>query len=91
MRLPICWTQDSIDHIAEHGLSRQQVDTALAGRLYKRKSGDLLIITGRALPVCLFIVLRPCPHFPGHAEVATARVASDSEKRLFDRRGKKRR
>lgn len=75
-------------HIAAHGVTRSQVEAALQGRLYRRRSGNAMRVIGIAEGRCLFIVLRRSRVRPGCAEVATARPASRSEKRLFATRGK---
>jgi len=88
VRIRVVWTDSSLDHIAKHGVRRDEVDRALAGNQYVRSVEGQYVVIAAARSRALFIVLDPLVAEPGFAVLATARPAEPSEKRLLRRRGK---
>ena len=84
----LTWTDGALDHIAKHGISREEVECAIRGPFYSRRSGDVRLVIGRCAGRTLFIVLVESSVVPDTREVASARPAEPSEKRLLARRGK---
>ena len=82
------WTAKSTIHISRHGLFPGEVEEALQGRIYKRRSGNIVKVIGRSGRGILIVVLTPSTDRPGISEVVTARPATWAEKRLFLRRRK---
>ena len=83
------WDQDSIDHIATHGVTPWEVeDTAFEGAPYIRKGryGRRYLygrtLAGRYLFVAFILEGK------GEAKVITARDMDAKEKRLYLKRGK---
>lgn len=77
-----------LQHIAAHGILKAEVEHAVEGRRYCRKTGGLYTMIGRGPGRTLFIVLAPSTSLAGFVEVVTARPATRMEKRLLARRGK---
>jgi hypothetical protein len=88
VRIRVVWTDASLDHIAKHRVSRDEVDVALPGNQYVRSVGGQFVVIAAARSRALFIVHDPLPAEPGFAALSTARPAEPPEKRLLWRRGK---
>jgi hypothetical protein len=88
VKIRVVWTHASIAHIARHGVTREEVNAALAGHQYIRSAKGRIVVIAESRSRALFIVLDPIPSEPGCAELASARPAERSEKRLLRRRGK---
>jgi len=87
-RLDLDWPEDTIKHIERHGISRKEIEKALEGRLYRRRSGSRAVVIGIGFGRFLFVVIGPSKAKPGAGQVVTARPARKAEKALFGRRGK---
>jgi len=84
----LVWTDEADDHVARHGLTRADVESALGGPHYVRSARTRQTVIARGTARALFIVLSPLPGRPGHATVVTARPATWPEEHLLRRRGK---
>jgi uncharacterized DUF497 family protein len=88
MGFRIHWTEKAAEHIAPHGIRREEVDAAVSGPMYFRVAHGEALVIGHSGQSLLFVVLVPSAARPGFVEVVTARRATRAEKRLFRRRAK---
>lgn len=86
---PITWTEESEDHIAEHGVLPHEVEEAIytRPRLKKRgRSGTMLFYGQSQAGRYLFIVTSEA--LDGGMYIVTARDMEDAEKREFQKKAR---
>lgn len=79
----IAWDEETLEHIARHGIKREDVEKVFDGRVYLRRSGEEYHVIGKAPDKYIFMIV----NFGKH-KLITARPATDEEKRLYLKRGK---
>jgi len=84
----IIWTETAEEHIARHGVRREDVHCVLEATFYFRTTRRAAIVIGRCRGRTIFVALTPSEAVPGAYEVVTARDANRWEERLYLRRGK---
>jgi uncharacterized DUF497 family protein len=82
-RIIIKWDRETLEHIARHGIRREEVEDVFRGRVYVRKRGDEYHIIGRSQDKIIFLIINP-----KEEKLVTARRATKEEKRLYIKRGK---
>lgn len=79
----IVWDERTIEHIARHGIKKEDVERVFDERVYVRKSGDEYHIIGKVPGKYIFMVV----NFKEH-RLLTARPATEEERKLYLKRGK---
>jgi hypothetical protein len=54
-RIIIKWDRETLEHIARHGIRREEVEDVFRGRVYVRKRGDEYHIIGRSQDKIIFL------------------------------------
>lgn len=81
--IEIEWDEDTLEHIARHGIRKDDIKQVFKERVYLRKRGNEIHIIGRSLDKIIFLIL-----VPEKRKLITAREATEEEKRLYTKRGK---
>lgn len=83
------WDEKTLDHISPHNVSGKEVETAVNGTILIRntsRSGEKLKeVIGESYGRVLFVILK---FYGDKYKVITARDATESEKKLYMKRGK---
>lgn len=85
---PITWTDDSEEHIAGHNVRPEEVEDVLFSRPRYRSTGrdDTVIFFGQSR-AGRFLVVVTAEALDGGTYIVTARDMTDSEKKLFKKKG----
>lgn len=81
--IEIGWDEETVEHIARHGIRKEDVEQVFRGRVYLKKRGKKIHIIGKSLDKIIFLILAP-----ENRKLVTARMATEEEKRLYTKRGK---
>ncbi len=83
----LTWDERAEEHIRRHGVTFEEVDQAVSGSRYARRSGPYLLIIGQTLQGRYLAVVLD-DEGDGLWYPVTARQATASERRLAARRGR---
>ena len=81
------WSRRALLKVEGHGISQEEVECALRGPSFTRRSGARLTLIAACGGRTLFIVLEDSELAPGVPALVTARLATTSEEALLARRG----
>jgi len=87
----IRWTEQSVDHVAKHGILPKEIEEACFGETispYIRSGKDNLHYVFGRTDAGRFIFVVVKHERPGQVSIVTARDMNDWEKKYFMRRGK---
>jgi len=88
MKIRVKWTKKAEQHIARHGLSRSQVNQALKGKKFvKRTTHNRYLILCSYYGRILAVIAEPYKDM-FYMKGITARDANDKEKRLYKKKVK---
>jgi hypothetical protein len=87
IRIKILWDRRTEQHIARHGVKREEIEAGMLGRKFVRRTKyNRFEVICNAHGRILFVVLEPMKK--GTFKPVTARDADDKEKKLYKRRAK---
>lgn len=81
----LVWDAWNVDHIAKHGITRGEVEGAIAGETAARETykGRVLILGPAPSGRLLAVVIGPVPGEPSAYYTFSARAASRAERRYY--------
>ena len=81
----LAWDAWNVDHIAKHGITRDEVEEAVAGETVARETykGRVLVLGPARSGRILAVVIGPVPGEPGAYYTFSARAASRAERRYY--------